>query len=245
MEASMSESGKVGKVITLMTRRDPAGCTMDRTIQDDDDEELDDRDFTPTATYKAFDEAFGHFNDELFGGNLPDVLITMQRRHRSRGYFAANRFGHRRGEEIVDEIALNPAAMQDRSDREIASTLVHEMVHLWQERFGKPGRRGYHNKQWAAKMDEVGLTPSHTGAPGGKRTGQSVSHVIVDGGLFDKAWGLLAELGFAFDYQDRLTNGPETPRKLKVRYACRVCSIHVWGKPGLRIVCKDCDEPMR
>ena len=28
--------------------------------------------------------------------------------------------------------------------------------------------------QWAAKMDEIGLTPSHTGAPGGKR-GQRIS----------------------------------------------------------------------
>jgi predicted SprT family Zn-dependent metalloprotease len=58
--------------------------------------------------------------------------------------------------EVVDEIALNPRTFIDRTDREIVSTLVREMVHLWQFHFGKPGRRGYHNKQWATKMEEIG-----------------------------------------------------------------------------------------
>ena len=72
-----------------------------------------------------------------------------------------------------------------------------------------------------------------------------MTHYIVDGGPFDRAWQVLAEAGFTFDYQDRLTNGPETARKIKVRYACPLCSIHVWGKPDLHIVCGDCNEPMR
>ena len=126
----------------------------------------------PTAgTYRTFNEAYAHFNEALFANSLPEVLITMQRRRSSRGYFAASRFAHRRGTEIVDEVALNPAAMQDRSDEQIASTLVHEMVHVWQEHFGKPGRRAYHNREWAAKMEAIGLIPSHTGEPGGKKTG--------------------------------------------------------------------------
>jgi hypothetical protein len=45
----------------------------------------------------------------------------------------------------------------------ILSTLVHEMVHVWQETYGNPSRRGYHNRQWAEKMREVGLQPSSTG----------------------------------------------------------------------------------
>src|SRR5262245_7514086 len=77
----------------------------------------------------------------------------MQRSRRSYGYFADERFGHRRGTEVVDEIALNPRTFIDRTDRKIVSTLVHKMVHLWQFHFGKPGRRGYHNKQWGTKMN--------------------------------------------------------------------------------------------
>jgi hypothetical protein len=73
---------------------------MDRTIQRDDN--LDDFDIPtpPGETYSTFNEAFTALNDELFGGDLPDVLITMQRRHGARGYFAADRFAHRRGTEI-------------------------------------------------------------------------------------------------------------------------------------------------
>jgi hypothetical protein len=33
-------------------------------------------------------------------------------------------------------------------------------------------------------MEEVGLIPSSTGAPGGKRTGQSMSHYIDPDGKF-------------------------------------------------------------
>jgi predicted SprT family Zn-dependent metalloprotease len=201
---------------------------------------------SPTSeTYSTFNQAYEHFNETLFSNGLPCALITLQRRKSSYGYFAAQRFSHRRGTEILDEIALNPAVMQNRTDEQIASTLVHEMVHLWQEHFGKPGRGRYHNKQWAAKMDAIGLVPSHTGEPGGKCTGQRVSHYVAEGGPFQREWKFLAEeCGFTFDYHDRLSNGPQTVRKLKVRYACPVCSIHVWGKPDLRIVCQACNELM-
>jgi predicted SprT family Zn-dependent metalloprotease len=189
--------------------------------------------------------AFEWFNSTLFDNQLPDVMITMQRSKRSRGYFSGERFGHRRGTEIIDEIALNPRAFSDRTDKQIVSTLVHEMAHLWQFHFGKPGRRGYHNKEWAAKMREIGLMPSHTGEPGGKQTGQSVTHYIIDGGSYDTNWQKLEASGYTLDYQDRWTIKPEEPRKEKCRYACPVCSIHVWGKPDLRICCVKCGELMR
>jgi hypothetical protein len=86
---------------------------------------------TPTgAAYGSFNHAFNVFNRELFGGKLSDCLITLQRRGSCFGYYAAERFGDRHGGETkLAEIALNPAMMQGRSDREIASTLAHEMSH--------------------------------------------------------------------------------------------------------------------
>src|SRR5215471_17765603 len=93
----------------------------DRTTHDDDDDDdFDPVDFTPTAeTYGTFNQAFAALNDELFGGNLPNVLITMQRKNNSRGYFSPDKFAHRRGADGVHEIALNPATFQDHTDREI------------------------------------------------------------------------------------------------------------------------------
>ena len=216
---------------------------LDRTTQNEDDVGGS---TNPTeAVHSGFYQAFKFFNAELFGGALPDALIDLQRRARSRGHFAGERFGHRRRGDKVDEIALNPQTFIDRTDQEIISTLVHEMVHLWQFHFGKPGRRGYHNKQWAAKMEALGLMPSHTGEPGGKKTGQRVTHYIIPNGPYDTKWKALASSGYTLDYQDRLVGRPPEPRKMKVRYACPRCSIHVWGKPDIRVACIDCTETMR
>ena len=139
------------------------------------------------STYDGLTEAYDFFNARLFGGRLPRCLITMQRQKAAYGYFAGGRFGAVDGTEITDEIALNPSHFRSRTTEESLSTLVHEMTHLEQHHFGKPSRNGYHNKQWAALMHAVGLVPSSTGAPGGKETGQKVSHYIAGGGPFDVA----------------------------------------------------------
>jgi predicted SprT family Zn-dependent metalloprotease len=215
---------------------------LDRTTQDDD---FDFEILNPTEeAYRGFYLAFEVFNGMLFGNMLPGVMITMQRSKAYRGYFSSERFGHRRGTEVIDEIALNPCTFIDRTDKAIISTLVHEMVHQWQFHFGKPGRRGYHNRQWAAKMIEIGLMPSHTGEPGGKQTGQRVTHYIIDGGSYDTNWQKLEASGFTLDYQDRWHLRPREQNKLKVRYACPVCSIHVWGKPDIGIACVTCSRLM-
>jgi len=149
------------------------------------------------STYDGLTEAYDFFNAHLFGGRLPRCLITMQRQKTAHGYFAVGRFGTVDGAEVTDEIALNPTHFRSRTTAESLSTLVHEMTHLEQHHFGKPSYNGYHNKQWAALMHAVGLVPSDTGAPGGKETGQKVSHYIAGGGLFDKVCAELMRHGFA------------------------------------------------
>src|SRR5689334_20816004 len=99
------------------------------------------RPMTTNPTKRTNDDlnrAYDWFNQRLFAGRLPRCLITMQRRPRSRGYFSGKRFTTRDGQEITDEIALNPQCFRERAPREILSTLVHEMTHLEQEHFGKP-----------------------------------------------------------------------------------------------------------
>ncbi|MBM5564638.1 SprT-like domain-containing protein, partial [Klebsiella quasipneumoniae] len=81
----------------------------------------------------------------------------------------------------TDEIAMNPAYFAVCPPEEIMQTLVHEMAHLWQHHFGKPGRRGYHNKEWAERMEEIGLMPSSTGKPGGAKTGDKMADYIIEG----------------------------------------------------------------
>ena len=101
------------------------------------------------------------------------------------------------------ELALNPDVFTDRTDEEILSTLAHEMAHVWQQECGIPPRRCYHDKEFASKMKAIGLHPSDTGEPGGKETGQSMTHYIVAGGKYAAGLreaeepGLQAPMGIA------------------------------------------------
>jgi hypothetical protein len=190
-------------------------------------------------TYNALQDAFNWFNRELFNSNLPQVLIVLHRKKGARGYFWAEMW---QGEsERLDEIALTPETL-NRSDKEILSTLVHEMVHLWQHHEGKPSRNAYHNKEWAEQMAEIGLHPTHNGQWDGKPTGQKVTHMIVEGHRFDtSATAFLADRKVINWYG--ITQGTKETKKNKVLYTCG-CNpvVKVWGKPGLLIACEICEE---
>ncbi len=194
--------------------------------------------------YGELQTAYDHFNAELFDDALPDVFITMQRRAHSRGYFSANWFSARSGKFGRHELALNPDAFVDRSDEQICSTLVHEQAHVWQQAYGKPSR-GYHNKEWAAKMKAVGLQPSSTGAVGGKETGHSMTHYIISGGTFAKAYAKLGATGWKLNLQSTHRPGSNGSTNSKTKFTCTSCSQNAWGKPDLAIICKVCGIEMR
>lgn len=205
----------------------------------------------PQRTYTSLDAAYAHFNEKLFGGQLPPCLITVQRHKGAYGcYFCGNRFiSLDESGDVADEIALNPAHFADRSQAETLATLVHEMVHLWQHHFGKPSRRTYHNKEWAAKMRSLGLIPSDTGAPGGHDVGQKMSHYVETGGLFDQACTPYLAKSGAFLYHDRAGDdaGAGTRRKKaasKTKYTCPECGLNAWAKPDAHLLCGDCQHNM-
>lgn len=159
--------------------------------------------------YAELQQAFEHFNATLFNEQLPDCLITLQRERRTYGYFSSARFVRRSGER-TDEIAMNPSYFGIRTIRETLSTLAHEMVHMWQFHHGQPGRRGYHNKEWARRMETIGLMPTDTGEPGGRKVGEKMTHYIIHGGRFDVSCAELLTREFALSWLDRFP--PERPR---------------------------------
>lgn len=256
--------------------------------------------------YAELQHAYDFYNEDLFAGQLPACMITFQRQKRTFGYYSKDRFGTRDGRK-TDEIAMNPEYFAVVSMVEVLQTLVHEMTHLWQARFGKPSRACYHNIQWATKMEEIGLMPSHNGQPGGKKVGQSMADYVIVGGRFDLGTRRLLSSGFAISWLDRFpaarprpayvpvplaveVNGDddeddmeasvvdymtvvagvwdEDPviaaaarppaesnpdlianqkagnRSNRSKYSCPSCSLNVWGKPGLRVICGDCGKSL-
>jgi hypothetical protein len=195
------------------------------------------------AQYRSFQQAFDFFNAELFDGSLPQLLVTLQRKGSTHGYFSPDRFVGRTKGATAHELALNPDHFTGRSDEEILSTLAHEQVHLWQQVAGSPPRRGYHNKEFAAKMKEIGLHPSDTGQRGGRETGQKMSHYIITDGPFSKAYTQLAKDGLKLDWQSKPRE--RTQRESKTRFTCPECGQNAWAKPDAKLVCGICEVPMK
>ena len=221
-----------------------------------------------SATYAALDDAFASFNKELFGGELPPVVFVFVRKAGMRGHYIPAAWRSRAdapGSEagptnLADEIALNPDYLRTADTTTVLSTMVHEMVHQLQRVAGSPSRGSYHNEEWARMMDAVGLTPSHTGLPGGKRTGQQMTHHIETGGRFEVAAATLVDKGWSFKWEAR----PQAARGLpvnvpadidqdnegdgdpverppsKVRYRCPQCGQNAWAKPDANLMCGDC-----
>lgn len=194
-------------------------------------------------TYTEFQTAYDFFNKELFSNQLPDCLITYQRKAKTKGYFADGRFENTENGKIIDEIAMNPDYFRGEniSPKTILSTLVHEMCHLWQKYHGKPGRSRYHNQEWAEIMLQVGLLPTDDGTPTGKMTGDTVSHLIIEDGIFDQVCNKLLEK-VKIAWVDSWTGKavPGLKQKNKTKYVCPVCHLNVWGKPDIHVLCGTC-----
>lgn len=140
--------------------------------------------------YPELQRAYDVFNQKLNRGKA-----TL-------GYFSPARFVRFDGQ-LTHEISMNPAYFASRPYKATLSTLAHEMVHLWQFVIGSPSGGGYHNREWAAMMEAIGLMPSVTGQPGGARVGVSMDHYIIAGGLFDHTADALIEEGFVLSWVDR------------------------------------------
>ena len=133
--------------------------------------------------YSLFQYLYDHFNSELFNNELPDCMIVITRKNNTFGYYSKERWVNI-DEKRTDEIAINPMFFSQYPLIEMLQTLCHEMCHLWQEHFGNPSRRTYHNVEWGEKMKSIGLFPSSTGKEGGKETGQQMMEYPIENGEF-------------------------------------------------------------
>ena len=199
------------------------------------------------TTYLSLVQAYEYHNDELWAGKLPTCLVTLQSKANCGGYFAGARFKTRDGKSFTDEIALNPSHFESADTRFILSILAHEMAHLEQHHFGRPGKGGYHNKEWGTMMHAIGLTPVSVDQPG-KEVGNKVSHRIDVGGGFDVACAKLMKQGVQIDYVEAWTTEGKAKAKKKLasktKYSCPACGANAWAKPAANLICGDCDEAM-
>ncbi len=89
-------------------------------------------------------------------GKLPGPVLGFEKTdHRILAYYhlGKNAFG------LDDEIILNEVHL-DAPLYSILEVVLHEQCHLWQQRFGEhPVQRNYHNQEFVAKAEALGLHP--------------------------------------------------------------------------------------
>lgn len=179
---------------------------------------------------------------------MPDCLLTLQRRHNTRGYTSPAKFESRKSKKkILDEIAINPAAMPEMTDAAILATLALKMCRIWQIHFGEPGRGRYINKELADRMESIGLISSSTGKPGGKRTGQHTGGYVKSGGPLDVLIKQILKGGWQFEFQDRRVRADddrEESETYRYKYQCPICGLAAWARPEVYLICGECEQRM-
>lgn len=190
--------------------------------------------------FGAYHNAWTFFNDQLFDGVLSKCLLNFSWHAKANGFFSPQRWS--KGEARTHEISLNPDLLE-RPVIESMGTLVHEMVHQWQQEYGTPPRRCYHDREWSTKMEAVGLIPSDTGEPGGRKTGQRITHYIDPAGRFQKAFDLIP-VEYLIPWKSGRSAPSKSPSKnSKTKYVCCKCGSALWGKDSLQVLCLECEEP--
>lgn len=204
---------------------------------------------------------FDYLNKNLFDEELLRPMIVFNRNPKVvGGYYAPSKWYSPDDSTGVDEIAINANSMVQGDEIELMQVLVHEMVHQWQQHYGKPGRGGYHNREWADKCLSIGLKPMNVDAPESE-TGDKINTVLIKGG---KAMLVLAnmpeEIAIAFyaeiignpdpgkdgdDGKERPSDPTPVPKPKsgsRTKYTCNMCGTNLWGKAGVRISCMDCNK---
>jgi hypothetical protein len=116
----------------------------------------------------------------------------------------------------------------------ILMTLAHELGHEWQHLYGKPGKYGYHNKQFQRKMDEIGIPCNNRG---------------VALGMQEPFISFLRELGVDADatpfkgLPDTDESQPKSKPGSRLKpWACN-CT-RVWASKGVKVeaICAKCES---
>jgi hypothetical protein len=99
------------------------------------------------------------FNAE-FNLGVPEIALRVDwLSYRALGHF---RPGHN-GFGLKGEIALNERYLYRREPWQLLGTVLHELLHAWQQKHGKPGKPPYHNKEFRDKALQYGLVIDEDG----------------------------------------------------------------------------------
>lgn len=202
-----------------------------------------------SRTLGYLEKIYRQLNTDFFNGELEDCTITVQSTPRAYGHVTCGKVWRIKDSNRYE---LNiGAGTLDRPIENVVSTMLHEMVHIYNLMHGiQDCSRGntYHNKKFKEKAEEVGLIISYD-----KRVGWSITEPSDDLVLYicDKGWtDILMNRGESTytPPTSGTSSGTPTPKMRKPsstrKYICPCCGLSVRATREVRIMCVDCMEVM-
>lgn len=184
------------------------------------------QDWRYSETSRTLYRFFDLLNERFFDAKLATPLLSFKRQKRQCGHYVngRNEIGALENINISADHLADPLA-------EVLETLAHEMIHSYQQNYGKPGKRNYHNKQCQTKMDEIGI-PCTTR---GESLGMKDPFVS-----FLREHGVEAEARLSLPVE--VTKAAQSSRLRK--WQCS-CPTSVWATAEIHARCLVCETEFR
>jgi len=192
----------------------------------------------------VFHEWWDRFDQE-FGLQLPHTPVRVEEtlRQNCLGYFhpGHNEFGLRMEIAIAQNGSEGDRWQLDRGD--MLGTLLHEMLHLYQELNGKAGKNNYHNKEYREKALGVGLIVDDRGHQDYAAESAFLDLLRRHGIPLPRLWLVSRGLVPVGGNPSPKPNGPRGGKSKLKLWMC-ACGIRARvAVPHFRAVCLHCNGP--
>ncbi len=199
------------------------------------------------------EKIYRDLNTDKFGGELEEPIITVQSTPRAYGHVTYGKVWKSKDNQKYE---LNMGAGTiGRPIEETVSTMLHEMVHIYNIMHGIQDcsrNNTYHNKKFKAKAEEVGLVIDHDPRIGWSITSPSDALILY---IAEKGWEdilINREEGYRIPIggkKGKDTGNPEgeEPKKKPSstrKYICPCCGNSVRATKNVNIMCMDCNKQM-
>ncbi len=205
-----------------------------------------------TAGY--LEKMFRALNRDFFGGELEEPIITIQSTPRAYGHVTVAKTWRRKND-WRHELNIGAETLE-RPIENVAATMLHEMVHLYNLAHGvQDCSRGgvYHNKKFKAEAERRGLVIEHDERYGWTKTSPSdeLLEYILEQGWTEISmnrglgWTPPASTGGKAGAGGGTDDGQRPKAKSSTRkYICPCCGQSVRATKVVNIICGNCNEQM-
>ena len=200
------------------------------------------------------EKLFRMLNDDMFDGQLDTPIITIQSTPRAYGHYSVCKIWTVNGEEEKHEINIGAGTL-DRDLEYTVGTLLHEMCHMYNDtvlNIQDCSRGGtYHNKQFKATAESVGLIVTRSEKYGWAHTAPSDALIewILDHNIEEIRINRNEPTGIRVVGGNTAASGGLTPigknpSSHSRKYICPCCGNSVRATKQVNVICGDCMQQL-